>query len=50
MESKYDYLFRVILIGDKNVGKSWLQIKYADPLFNDLIEPTIGGDFKIHNY
>ena len=50
MESEYDYLFRVMLIGENSVGKSWLFIKYADPLFNKLIEPTIGGDIKIHNY
>ena len=31
----YDYLFKVLLIGNSGVGKSSLLLRFADEYFND---------------
>ena len=33
--SDYDYLFKVIIIGDPNIGKTSLLLRFADDKFND---------------
>ena len=47
MQTEYDYLFKVLLIGNSGVGKSSLLLRFADDVFNDNFMPTIGVDFKI---
>ena len=44
---EYDYLIKVVLIGDAAVGKSSLLLKYIDDVFEDSYVCTIGVDFKI---
>ena len=44
---EYDYLIKVVLIGDAAVGKSSLLLKYIDDIFEDTYVCTIGVDFKI---
>jgi Ras-related protein Rab-1A len=44
---EYDYLFKVVVVGNSAVGKSSLVLKYADDIFNEAFLPTIGVDFKI---
>ena len=44
---EYDYLFKVLLIGDSGVGKSCLLLKFTDRVFSDHYISTIGVDFKI---
>lgn len=44
---EYDYLIKVVLIGDAAVGKSSLLLKYVDDTFQDSYVCTIGVDFKI---
>lgn len=41
----YDYLFKVLLIGNSSVGKSSLLFRFVDDVFNDNFVPTIGVDF-----
>ena len=38
--------FKIVVVGDSNVGKSCLLIRYADSLFNDTYIATIGVDFR----
>ncbi|GER29223.1 RAB GTPase homolog 1A [Striga asiatica] len=47
MSSEYDYLFKLLLIGDSSVGKSCLLLRFADDSYVDSYISTIGVDFKI---
>ncbi|KMT01694.1 hypothetical protein BVRB_9g211500 [Beta vulgaris subsp. vulgaris] len=47
MNSEYDYLFKLLLIGDSGVGKSCLLLRFADDSYLDSYISTIGVDFKI---
>jgi len=41
----YDFLFKLVLIGDTGVGKSCLLLRFADDAFTDSYISTIGVDF-----
>lgn len=41
----YDYLFKFIIIGDSNVGKSCLMMQFIDKKFKTYNDPTIGVEF-----
>ena len=47
MSAEYDYLFKVLLIGNSSIGKSSLLLRFSDDVFNENFMPTIGVDFKI---
>ncbi|MES1909523.1 MAG: Ras-related protein RABD2c [Cercozoa sp. M6MM] len=42
----YDFLFKLVLIGDSGVGKSCLLLRFADDNFTDSYISTIGVDFR----
>lgn len=43
----YDYLVKLLLIGDSGVGKSCLLLRFSDGSFTTSFITTIGIDFKI---
>jgi len=46
VKREYDYLFKLVLIGDSGVGKSCLLLRFADDSFTDSYISTIGVDFR----
>ena len=42
----YDYVFKLLLIGDARVGKSCLVAQFAEDTYSDSYIGTIGVDFK----
>lgn len=45
-QGDFDYVFKLLLIGDSGVGKSSLLLRFTSDSFDDL-SPTIGVDFKL---
>lgn len=45
----YDYLFKLLIIGDASVGKSSMLLRFADDKFDEHIQSTIGVDFKVNH-
>ena len=43
----YEYLFKILLVGNSNVGKSSLFLRFVDEIWKENFVPTIGVDFKI---
>ena len=39
-------MFKIVLIGDSNVGKSCILIRFADDQFTENYITTIGVDFR----
>lgn len=47
IKTTYDYLYRLVLIGDSGVGKTALLLRYSENIFNVSFISTIGIDFRI---
>ena len=48
-EPKYDYLFKYIIIGNINVGKSNLLLRYVHSQFKEEYQATIGVEYAAKN-
>ncbi|XP_055373174.1 ras-related protein Rab-8A [Condylostylus longicornis] len=47
MAKTYDYLFKLLLIGDSGVGKTCILFRFSEDSFSSSFISTIGIDFKI---
>lgn len=47
LRSNYDYIFKIVVIGDPAVGKTSMMCRYTDNKFYEEHLTTIGVDFKI---
>ena len=47
MTGQFDFLFKLLLIGDSGVGKSCIIYRFVENKFDSSFISTIGIDFKI---
>ena len=43
--NKYNYLFKIIVIGDAGVGKSCMMLQFTEANFRPEVDSTIGVEF-----
>ena len=48
-KNPYDELYKLLIIGDSNTGKSCLMNCFVGDEFDDVYIPTIGVDFKVRS-
>lgn len=46
MKREYDYLFKLVIVGDSSVGKTSILLRFADDQFSESYLATIGVDFR----
>ena len=46
-KKSYDFLFKLLLIGDSSVGKTAILLRFSDDSFSPNFISTIGIDFRI---
>ena len=47
VDDSYDFIFKFIVIGDVNVGKTSLLKRFCQKEFDGELRTTIGVDFKV---
>lgn len=47
MAKTYDFLFKLLLIGDSGVGKTCVLFRFSEDAFNSTFISTIGNDFLV---
>ena len=46
-DQNFDYMFKVLLIGNSAVGKTSFLFRYCDDTFTSSFVSTVGIDFKV---
>lgn len=49
MAKTYDYLFKLLLIGDSGVGKTCVLFRFSEDAFNTTFISTIGTYFYLRD-
>nr|KAF6309843.1 RAB3A, member RAS oncogene family [Pipistrellus kuhlii] len=49
-DQNFDYMFKILIIGNSSVGKTSFLFRYADDSFTPAFVSTVGIDFKIKTY
>lgn len=47
MEESEEYMHKVVLVGDENVGKTSIIIRFTEKRFIESYRPTLGVDFAV---
>lgn len=47
VEDSFDFLFKIILVGDSNVGKTCVVQSFKSGIFMEKQQNTIGVDFTV---
>ncbi|XP_068700667.1 uncharacterized protein [Montipora foliosa] len=50
MAANFDYIFKVLVLGDSSVGKSSLIRRFHADVFEQKLPTTIGVDFFVHDF
>jgi len=43
----FDYMLKVLIVGNSAVGKTSMLVRYTDRSFSDAFVSTVGIDFKV---
>ena len=46
-DQNFDYMFKLLIIGNSSVGKTSFLFRYADDAFTSAFVSTVGIDFKV---
>lgn len=46
-DQSFDYMFKILIIGNSSVGKTSFLFRYADDAFSSAFVSTVGIDFKV---
>ena len=44
-DDQYDFIFKIVLIGDSGVGKTNILSRYLTDKFSSTTQPTVGVEF-----
>lgn len=47
VDQNFDYMFKILIIGNSSVGKTSFLFRYADESFTPAFVSTVGIDFKV---
>lgn len=47
VDQNFDYMFKILIIGNSSVGKTSFLFRYADDSFTSAFVSTVGIDFKV---
>lgn len=50
MTAEYDFLFKIVVVGQEEAGKSCFLLRFADDTYTESYISTIGVDFKIRTF
>lgn len=49
MDVNFDYMYKILMVGNSGVGKTAYVSRYCDDHFNPAFISTVGIDFRVKN-